>query len=352
MRENEKKNLNTSRKEEHLQSCLSKDVGFKTVSSGFENYSFIHNALPEVSLDEIDVSTVFLGKKLNMPFMISPMTGGTENAAVVNQRLAEAAQFCQIAMGVGSQRVAIEHARMEETFTVRNIAPDILLFANLGAVQLNYGFHLDDCRRAIEMIGADGLMLHLNPMQEAFQPEGNHDFSDLLKKINSIAANLKRPLLIREVGFGISKDVACRLKNLKIAAIDVGGSGGTSWIEIERDRLSDESLINISKDFLDWGIPTAESIKVVKKFCPIIPVIASGGIRSGLDVAKSIALGADIAGIALPVLKIAQKSTQALIDYFHEIETGLKIAMFGIGAKSISKLKNAALLYKKKEGPY
>ncbi len=352
MRENETKNLNNSRKEDHLKSCLNKDVSYQSLSAGFDNYSFIHNALPEISLDEIDISTVFLGKRLHMPLMISPMTGGTENSGAVNKRLAEAAQFCQIAMGIGSQRVAIENAAMEETFEVRNIAPDILLFANLGAVQLNYGFGLKDCKKAIEMIGADGLMLHLNPMQEAFQPEGNYNFSSLLKKISKIATSLKSPLLIREVGFGISKDVASRLKNLKIAAIDVGGSGGTSWIEIERDRLSEEALIKISQDFLDWGIPTSESIRVVKKFCPAIPIIASGGIRSGLDVAKSIALGANIAGIALPILKAVKISTQALIDYLKEIEKGLKIAMFGVGAKNIGQLKSATLLYKKRESQY
>jgi isopentenyl-diphosphate Delta-isomerase len=347
MRENDRIKLNISRKDEHLESCLNKDMSYKALSSGFENYSFIHNALPEVSLNEIDVSTFFLGKKLNMPIMISPITGGTENAVVINKRLAEAAQFCQIPMGIGSQRVLIENALLNESFQIRDIAPDILLFSNLGAVQLNYGFDLSDCIKAIDMIGADGLMLHLNPMQEAFQPEGNHDFSGLFKKINHIAQNLKKPLLLREVGFGISKDVAIRLKTLKIAAIDVGGSGGTSWIEIERDRLRDKSLAKISQDFLDWGIPTTESIKVVKKFCPGTPIIASGGIRSGLDVAKSIALGADIAGIALPMLQMAQKSTQAIIDYIREIETGLKIAMFGIGAKNISRLKNASTLLRK-----
>lgn len=345
--EPDKKDIHTERKKEHLESCLKRDFSHKTLYTGFDDYRFIHNAAPEISFDEIDTSTIFLGKKLNLPLMISPLTGGLERAALINQRIAEAAQFCQIAMGVGSQRVAIHDQRLEGSFKIREFAPGILLFANLGAVQLNDGYGLEECQKAVEMIDADGLMLHLNPMQEVFQPEGNHDFKGLLKKIRHIGQNLQKPLIVREVGFGVSEETALKLQAAQVTAIDVGGAGGTSWIEIERNRLKDESLKKISNDFLDWGIPTAESIIAVRKCCPVLPVIASGGIRSGLDIAKSIALGADIAGIAAPVLKMAIKSTQDLIDYIMELQRGLKIAMFGTGSKNIKHLKDASILYQK-----
>lgn len=340
-------NIHAERKKEHLESCLKRDFSHKALRTGFDHYRFIHNAAPEISFDEIDTSTIFLGKKLSLPLMISPLTGGLEKAALINQRIAEAAQFCRIAMGVGSQRVAISDQRLEESFKVREFAPDILFFANLGAVQLNAGYGLEECRKAVEMIDADGLMLHLNPLQEIFQPEGNHDFRGLLKKIRHIAQNLQKPLIVREVGFGVSEETAIKLQNAQVNAIDVGGAGGTSWIEIEQKRLKEENLKKLANDFLDWGIPTAESIIAVRKCCPALPVIASGGIRSGLDMAKSIALGADIAGIAAPALKMASKSTQHLIDYIMELQRGLKIAMFGTGSKSIKHLKDASILYQK-----
>ncbi len=335
------------RKEEQLNLSLNGDVENGIVSPGFENYRFIHQALPEIDFDNIDTGISIFGKKLSAPLMISPITGGTLGGGKLNMRLVEIAQEKNIAMGVGSQRIAIEDRSFEESFKVRKIAPDILLFANLGAVQLNYGFGLEQCKRAVDMIEADALMLHLNPMQEVFQDGGDSDFSDLAGKITSICEKAEFPVLVREVGFGISADAAKMLAGAGVAGIDVGGAGGTSWIKIESSRSKDPVLKNISKSFMDWGIPTAESLEMVSGAGSSIKIIASGGIRTGLDAAKAIALGADIAGAALPILKASIDSggeAESLID---GIILGLKVAMFGIGVSNITNLKNNKYLVKK-----
>ncbi len=331
------------RKSEHLRIALEKEVEFSTLTAGFEKYRLIHCALPELNLAEIDTSTWFLGKKLKAPFLISPMTGGTEEAERINRNLAAVAQEFGWAMGVGSQRVALEDPRLAFSYKVRDVAPDILLLANLGAVQLNYGYGVDECRKAVEMIEADALVLHLNPLQEALQPEGNTDFSGLLRKIEKVCAHLEVPVVVKEVGWGISPRVALKLVEAGVAAIDVAGAGGTCWSLIEMHRVEKESLKNVAMAFSNWGIPTAEAIREIRRILPDFPLIASGGIRTGIDAAKALALGANLVGIAAPFLKPALLSFEAARDKAWEILQTFRIAMFCVGAGDIESLRHISL---------
>jgi len=339
---------NSKRKYEHLHINLTKDVQFEAVSTGLENYRFIHQALPEIDAASIDLSVSLFGKTLNAPLLLSPMTGGIKQAKRINRNLAQAAQEMGIAMGVGSQRTAIDNPDVVDTFQVREVAPDILLFANLGAVQLNYGYGIEECRRAIEMIEADAIILHLNPLQEALQPEGQTNFIGLLRKIEQICRHLTVPVVVKEVGWGISETVARKLVEAGVAGLDIAGAGGTSWGEVERHRTLSDNHSRIVKSFAAWGIPTAESIQIVRLAAPEITLIASGGLRTGIDMAKAIALGADAAGVAAPLLKAADVSTEAVIEYVNETIEVLRITMFCIGASSISELKDTPFLEKTK----
>jgi len=339
---------NSKRKYEHLHINLTKDVQFEAVSTGLENYRFIHQALPEIDAASIDLSVSLFGKTLNAPLLLSPMTGGIKQAKRINRNLAQAAQEMGIAMGVGSQRTAIDNPDVVDTFQVREVAPDILLFANLGAVQLNYGYGIEECRRAVEMIEADAIILHLNPLQEALQPEGQTNFIGLLRKIEQICRHLTVPVVVKEVGWGISETVARKLVEAGVAGLDIAGAGGTSWGEVERHRTLSDNHSRIVKSFAAWGIPTAESIQIVRLAAPEITLIASGGLRTGIDMAKAIALGADAAGVAAPLLKAADVSTEAVIEYVNETIEVLRITMFCIGASSISELKDTPFLEKTK----
>jgi isopentenyl-diphosphate delta-isomerase len=276
------------------------------------------------------------------------MTGGIKQAQRINRNLALAAQALGIAMGVGSQRAAIDNPKVVNTFQVRDVAPDILLFANLGAVQLNYGYGPEECKRAVEIIEADALILHLNPLQEALQPEGQTNFSGLLRKIEHVCKKLSVPVVVKEVGWGISETVARKLSRVGVAGIDVAGAGGTSWGKVERHRANSENSNKIADSFASWGIPTAESIQMARCGAPGLTIIASGGLRTGVDVAKAIALGADTAGIAAPLLKAANISQEAVVEYVTEIVESLRIAMFCIGASNISELKGSPFLEKTK----
>ena len=338
--------LNKQRKRDHLDIVLNQKAEFDEISTGFHNYRFIHNALPELDLDAIDLSISLFGKILRAPFMISPMVGGIEAAQHINRNLAKAAQIIGLAMGVGSQRCAIEDPDLLETYRVRSIAPDILLFANLGAVQLNYGYSTNECKKAIEAIDADGLILHLNPLHEALQPEGNTNFSNLLMKIGKLCNELKVPVIVKEVGFGISEHVARQLAERGVAAIDVAGSGGTSWSEIERDRALSQRQNRIASSFNSWGIPTSDSIVMSRRGAPHTTLIASGGMYTGNDAAKAIALGTDIVGIGRPLLKAANISSDETIDLLTAIIEEMRISMFCIGASNISELKNTVALHK------
>lgn len=338
---------NSRRKEEHLNIALNTDVEFKEVFTGLEDYQFVHQALPEIDLSSVNPSTILFGKRLKAPLVISSMVGGIEAAARINRNLAQAAQALGLAMGVGSQRCFIDDPETAPTYQVRDIAPDILLFANLGAVQLNNRYGVKECLQAVEMIEADALILHLNPLQEALQAEGNTNFAGLLGKIGEVCRELPVPVVVKEVGWGISEDVAGKLAEAGVAAIDVAGAGGTSWSEVERYRSHTEKGNNIAAAFASWGIPTTESVKMVRRVAPKLPLIASGGIRTGPDVAKVIALGADAAGIAASLLKAANNSAEAVVAALQEVIEGLRIAMFCIGAARLKELKNSPLLQRK-----
>ena len=271
------------------------------------------------------------------------MTGGTSAAETINLRLAEAAQECGIAMGVGSQRAAIEHPEQASTFQVRRVAPDILLFANLGAVQLNYGYGIDQCRQAVDMIEADALILHLNPVQEAVQDAGDTNFAGLAKKMEEICKKMEVPVIAKEVGWGISERTAKLLADCGVSAIDVAGAGGTSWSQVEMHRAPDEFTRQLAATFVGWGIPTAESILNVKKAAPNMTVFASGGIKDGLDIAKCIALGATLGGMAGQFLKAAAISTDNVIEMIKLTKRQIEVTMFATGAANLKELGNIIL---------
>jgi isopentenyl-diphosphate delta-isomerase len=273
------------------------------------------------------------------------MTGGTEEAGEINQRLAEAAQEVRVVMGVGSQRAALEHPEQTTTFSItRKVAPDILLFANLGAVQLNYSYGIDECRRAVDMIQADALILHLNPLQEAVQDAGDTNFEGLSKKIEEICKKLDVPVIAKEVGWGISERTANLLTDCGVSAIDVAGAGGTSWSQVEMHRAPDEFTRQLAATFVGWGIPTAESILNVKKAAPDMTIFASGGLKDGLDIAKCIALGATLGGMAGQFLKAAAISTEATIETMQLVKRQIEVAMFAAGVGTFQDLKTGNAL--------
>jgi len=320
------------RKKDHLRISIEKEVEFG--STGLEDIRLVHEALPELNFDDINLEIKFLGKILSCPVIIEGITGGISNANKINRDLAAIAEKFGIGFGVGSQRMAIEDPKLADTYRVRDVATDIFLIANLGAVQLNYGYDLEECEKAIEMIDADALALHINPLHEAIQPEGNRNFSNLIEKINSISRELKKPVIAKCVGSGISYETA---KRLKVSAIDVGGSGGTSWSLIESYR-GDKKTKKIGKTFAGWGIPTAESIGEISKLG--VPLIGSGGIRTGLDAAKAIALGADCVGMALPILREwSSGGEKGVGDFLDRLIAELKIAMFLTGSKAVEELR-------------
>ncbi len=335
-----------NRKADHIRVCLDQDVQFRQTTTGLERYRFIHACLPELDLAEIDLSAKFLGKQLGAPLLISSMTGGTELAKTINYRLAEVAQEYKLAMGVGSQRVAVENPEVADTFAVRSLAPDILLFANLGAVQLNYTYGLDQCQRVVDILEADALILHLNPLQEAVQTEGDKNFRGLLDKINKLCCKLPVPVIAKEVGNGISKAMANKLIEVGVSAIDVAGAGGTSWAKVEGERAKDTRQRRLGQTFADWGLPTTDCITQVRAIAPEIPLIASGGLRNGLDVAKCLALGADMAGLAWPFLQAATNSSTAVADLVEILKEEISTVLFCTGNATISDLKESAALEK------
>ncbi len=334
-----------TRKADHIRIVLEEDVAAKGVTSGWARYRFRHRALPELDLREIDLSVSLFGKRLNAPLLISSMTGGAERAEGINLRLAEAAEALGVAMGVGSQRAAITNPALARTYQVRQVAPTALIFANLGAVQLNYGFGVDECRRAVEMIAADALILHLNALQEAVQPEGDTNFKGLLNKIEQVCRRLDVPVIAKEVGNGIGAEDARRLIDAGVAAIDVAGAGGTSWSEVERYRHTTAHGRNTAAVFAGWGIPTTEAIQEVRAALPDIILIGSGGVRTGLDVAKAIALGADLAGSAAPHLFSAHEGAgpAAIMDGLRALMNELRITMFCVGAGDIAALRRTPI---------
>jgi isopentenyl-diphosphate delta-isomerase len=333
----------SARKLEHLRLSLEASVQ-STRSAGFERWSFDHCALPELDLDRIDLATTFFDRRLRLPFLISSMTGGAKASGDINRRLALVAQTLGLAFAVGSQRAGLTHKDLRATYQVRSVAPDILLFANLGAVQLNYGMRPEHCLEAVEMIGADALVLHLNPLQEALQPEGDHNFSGLLEKIAAVCRVLPVPVIVKEVGCGISARCAVALQEAGVKAIDVAGLGGTSFARVEAFRRERAEDVEMALAFSEWGIPTAEALRQVHEALPEMPLIASGGIRSGLESAKALALGADLTGFAHAVLAVAQDGEEPVRSLLEGFAWQLRVAMFCVGAPDLPTLKTASTL--------
>ena len=338
------------RKSDHLKINLEEDVR-SSLTTGLEEYSFIHEALPELDLGKVNTALSLFGRKLGAPVLVSSMTGGTEEAGEINQRLAEAAQECRLAMGVGSQRAALEDPLQIPTYSItRKMAPDILLLANLGAVQLNYGYGVDECRRAVDMIQADGLILHLNPLQEAVQVGGNTNYSGLAKKIEQVCKKLDKPVIAKEVGWGISERTARLLADCGVSAIDVAGAGGTSWSQVEMYRAPDEFTRQLAATFIGWGIPTADSILNVKRLFPDMTVFASGGLKDGLDIAKCIALGATLGGMASQFLRAATVSTEKVVEKMKLVQLQLHVTMFVVGVSRLEGLQAGKLVRAGKAG--
>ena len=332
-----------SRKVDHIRINLDKDVQFPRLTTGLEKYHFVHQALPEMSLSDVNSAVSLFGKKLNSPILISSMTGGTELARQINHNLARAAKEHKVAMGLGSQRAAIEDESLASSYRIRDVAPDILLFANIGAVQLNYGYGLEECQKAVDMVEADALILHFNVLQEAVQAEGDIDFNDLLAKVETICARLAVPVIAKEVGWGFSERNVRHLANAGVSAVDVAGAGGTSWSEVEYHRSPTAFHARVARSFADWGIPTADAIIYARRAAPELPIIASGGIRDGIDIAKCLALGADLVGLASPFLRAASHSVESVDELIRELTAQLRIAMICTASKDVSALKQAEI---------
>ncbi|PIE82328.1 MAG: type 2 isopentenyl-diphosphate Delta-isomerase [Cardiobacteriales bacterium] len=323
----------SARKREHLE-AIARDLQIERASSGFDDIRLIHRALPDLNLDDIDTRCTFLGKTLSFPLIISSMTGGDDEALhLINQRLAQAAEFCGIAMAVGSQRIMFDQPNARRSFQLRQYAPETVLLANLGAVQLNKGFDIKHCQAAVDILQADGLYLHLNPLQEAIQPEGDTDFKYLDRAISIICEQLDVPVLLKEVGCGLSLDDITMGKQAGVSYFDLAGRGGTSWsrIEYHRRQHHDDDLGLI---FQDWGLTTIEALKMAKPVHQDVTFIASGGVRNGIDIAKAVTLGAQMCGIAAPLLEPAQHSTDAVIRTIEKLQREYQTAMFLLGCQN------------------
>ena len=324
------------RKAEHIRICLEQKAQARKATAGFEDIQLIHRALPEVDRQKISLSASFLGKKFSAPLIVGAMTGGTEEATKINASIAEAVEKLGLGMGVGSQRAAIEDRKLEKTYAVaRKKAPSAFLIANIGGVQLVHGYGLKEVKKAIEMIDADAVAIHLNAMQEAVQPEGQTNFKGVLTKISEIAGELDKPVIVKETGCGISAEDAKALEAAGVKAIDVGGLGGTSFAAVEYYRSINQN--NMGEIFWDWGIPTAISLIETTQSVKI-PVIASGGVRSGLDIAKSSALNASLASISQPMLETAVKGTKETEELLSCLIDELRNVMFLVGAKNLESL--------------
>jgi isopentenyl-diphosphate delta-isomerase len=313
------------------------------VTTGFERYAFRHEALPDLDFADIDTRIDLFGRTLAAPLLISCMTGGTPEAARINRRLASTAQRFGVAMGLGSGRALLESPDQLPTFDVRDIAPGVVLFANIGAAQLNKGYGVPECRRLVQVLRADVLAIHLNPLQEALQPEGDTRFSGLLRAIGQVCAGLDVPVVVKEVGSGIAADTVERLMAAGVRGIDVAGAGGTSWSEVERYRIGEPWRARVAAAFAGWGIPTAQCLVEARAVAPDATLIASGGIRDGIDVAKALALGADLIGIAGPFLRAADVSEEAADELARELTQTLRIAMFCTGARTPRDLRGTLL---------
>lgn len=334
----------TDRKTEHLDIVLTGRGRGPGTQTGFDEVVFEHVALPELDMAAIRLDTVFLKRQIKAPVLVSSMTGGPVRAEAINRNLAIACETLGIPLAVGSQRVAIENESAGGLSTeLRRLAPSIPILANFGAAQLNKGFGLAEARRALDMIGADALIIHLNPLQEAVQAEGDRDWRGLLGKIEALARSLPAPIIAKEVGSGISGRLARQLVDAGVGAIDVAGAGGTSWARVEGERARDPRQAAIALAFADWGLPTADAIREVRAAVPEATVIGSGGVRDGIDVAKAIRLGADLVGQAAGVLAAAVESPEAVIGHFTTVIDTLRVACFCTGSADLAALRQAPL---------
>lgn len=330
------------RKLEGLKIPLSEEVEAKTTSTYLEYVQLIHNALPELDFDDIDTSTTFLNHKFSAPLIIDSMTGGTPEASKINERLAETAEELGLGMGLGSQRAGLKSKELAETYSIaREHAPNAFLIANIGGAQLAKGLSVDEAKQIIDMINANALVVHLNPLQELVQPEGEPKFKGVFDKIVELVKSLKVPVIVKEVGAGISKEVATKLELAGVSAINVAGSGGTSWAGVEKLRaesVGSELKAHLGEMFWDWGIPTAASLIEVRKAVKL-PLVASGGLRNGLEVAKCLNIGADMCAMALPFLKQAAVSKEAVMEFANVLLNELKSTMYLVGAGNVKTLK-------------
>ncbi len=342
MRSSDMSNEINKRKAEHIELCLTDQVTGVGITSGLESVRLIHNALPEINFDQISLQTNFLGQPIATPFLISSMTGGTEQAAEINRHLATAAEQRGWVFALGSTRALIENKSYRESFKIRQYAPTIPIIANLGAVQLNYGFTAEKCQQILDITGANVFVLHLNSIQEVIQSNGDTNFHQLLTKLELLCQQLDVPVGVKEVGWGIDGDTAYRLSQVGIQFIDVAGAGGTSWSQVEKLRSHDPIRRVAAEAFVDWGNSTLECLLDVKKRVENKPIIASGGMKTGVDAAKVIALGASHVGFARSILKEAITSEEAVLSVMATRELELKMAMFGIGVETIEQLKQTS----------
>ncbi|MFA6096457.1 MAG: type 2 isopentenyl-diphosphate Delta-isomerase [Candidatus Paceibacterota bacterium] len=332
----------TKRKEDHIEICLKEGSGF-CKKSGFEKYELLHNAIADFNFEDIDISSDFLGKKIDHPIIISSITGGCERARKINTNLAIAADRLNIAMSCGSQKAMIKDKKQACTYEIRSVAPGILYMGNIGLDYLKNYENFAKIRSAIKSINADGVFVHLNLAQELVQAEGERNFADSTQNLTNFVKFMDLPVITKEVGFGISGKTAKILERTGVRAIDVAGAGGTSWTRVESFRQADSGLAN---RFSEWGIPTAESLVQCRKAVKM-PIIASGGIYDGITACKAFALGADLVGLAGPLLKAANISPEKVIEYLDNFILELKTAMMLVGARNLNELKNnKEIIYK------
>jgi len=331
----------TERKGRHLEVCVSGAAAYTTRTSGFERFDLPYRALPEVDLDAIDTATTFLGKRLAAPLLIGAMTGGSSHAGLINRHLAEAAQRLGLGMMLGSQRVMLERPETRSSFEVRTVAPDVLLIGNLGVAQLLRGYGAAELEAARQGVGADAMALHTNPLQEALQEGGDERFAGIVQRLHEVVPAVPAPVLLKEVGHGLSAEVARLVAEAGLAALDVAGAGGTSWAKVE-------DLVRFGRvrhpDLVEWGIPTATALREVRAALPSMPLVASGGIRSGLDAAKALALGAQVVALAQPLLAAALDSADAVVAVLERLLRELRVAMFACGVRDVAALSQVAPL--------
>jgi len=335
------------RKADHIEICLEEDVQARRATTGFEDVSLVHKALPEISREKIDLSTTVFGYKFSAPLFVGAMTGGTAKATKLNAAIAEAVEELNLGMGVGSQRVAIDNPKLERSFTVvREKAPTAFIVANIGGPQLVGKYGVKEAKKAVEMVQANALAIHLNALQEAVQPEGDTNYSNLLQKICKVAQELDVPVIVKETGAGIAAEDAAMLEAAGVAGIDVAGVGGTSWAAVEYYRAKARQDVfsqRLGGTFWDWGLPTAVSLVETVKSVNL-PVIASGGIRNGIDVTKALALGASLASATYPFLGPATKSSEDVKKALRYLVGEVRNAMFLVGANSIQKLQKVPVV--------